>query len=154
MDNSLQQEKKSLQEKTIKNPILIIEDSPEDFEAIKRAFKKLGLSNDILHIDNGDDALAYLKENAQKNLPTLILLDLNLPGTDGRTILTKIKNIDGLKKVPVIVLTTSSDERDINECYNNGANSYIQKPVDLNGFFSGISKLKEYWIEINILPKV
>ncbi len=78
---------------------------------------------------------------------------LNLPGTDGREVLADIKHEKDLKKIPVIVLTTSSDERDIEACYAAGANSYIQKPVNLEGFMRAIQQLADYWFEISILPK-
>ena len=84
----------------------------------------------------------------------MILLDLNLPGTDGRDVLAEIKRDEHLKLIPVVVLTTSSDERDIEKCYQAGANSYMKKPVDLGGFVSAIQRLKDYWFEIVILPKV
>jgi two-component system response regulator len=83
----------------------------------------------------------------------LILLDLNLPGTDGREVLEEIKNDPKLRTIPVIVLTTSSDGEDIEKCYRAGANSYIQKPVDLDGFFAAIQRLKNFWFEVALLPK-
>lgn len=139
--------------------MLIIEDSPEDFETTVRAFKKAGISNNIVHCEDGDEALDYLfrrgvyTDPEKSPRPGVILLDLNLPGTDGREVLAAIKNNEDLKKIPVIVLTTSSDERDIEQCYADGANSYIHKPVDIQGFFEAIKRLKDYWFEIVILPK-
>jgi two-component system response regulator len=85
--------------------------------------------------------------------PAIILLDLNMPGTDGRTALKEIKTDPKLKDIPVVVLTTSNDHIDIDACYEDGANTYIHKPVDLDGFFSAIKQLKEYWFEVAILPK-
>ncbi len=84
----------------------------------------------------------------------MILLDLNLPGTDGREVLAEIKADPQLKQIPVIVLTTSSDDRDVRACYQAGASSYIQKPVDLDGFMQAIERLNEYWFEVVILPRV
>lgn len=139
--------------------ILIVEDSPEDYETTIRALKKSGVSNNIVRCEDGDEALDYLYRHSKyadpktSPRPGIILLDLNLPGTDGREVLAEIKNNNDLKKIPVIVLTTSSDERDIEQCYADGANSYIHKPVDLPGFFVAISRLKDYWFEIVILPK-
>ena len=83
----------------------------------------------------------------------MILLDLNLPGTDGREVLEDIKGDAELQSIPVVVLTTSSDERDIEACYQAGANSYVQKPVNLDGFIEAIRRLKDYWLEIAILPR-
>ncbi len=111
--------------------ILIVEDSPEDFEASKRAYA----------------------EPAKSPRPGIILLDLNLPGTDGREVLQEVKADKDLCNIPVIILTTSEDERDIETCYKYGANSYLKKPVDLEGFFRAITMLKEFWFEIAILPR-
>lgn len=137
-------------------PFLLVEDSPEDFEATVRALRKSGLANPIFHCSDGDEALDYLYQRgkyARAARPGAILLDLNLPGTDGREVLTEIKSDATLKSIPVIVLTTSSDSRDIDKCYHAGANSYIRKPVDLEGFVRAIQHLKEYWFEIVILPR-
>jgi two-component system response regulator len=141
-----------------KQPILIVEDSPEDYEATVRAFKKSGLFNPIIRCQTGDECLDYLfrrgeyEDIGKSPRPGIILLDLNLPGTDGREVLSVIKSNDQLKAIPVIVLTTSNDEKDIESCYSDGANSYIRKPVDLFGFVEAIAKLKDYWFEIVILP--
>ncbi len=143
-----------------RQPILLVEDNPEDYEATVRAFQKTNLINPIIRCETGDDALDYLNrrggyEDPQKApRPGVILLDLNLPGTDGREVLAEIKSNDDFKKIPVIVLTTSSDKRDIESCYKAGANSYLQKPVDFEGFFNSIQGLKEFWLEIAILPHI
>jgi CheY-like chemotaxis protein len=142
-----------------KNPILLVEDSPEDAEATLRSFKKSGVANPIYHCSDGDDALDYLHQRGRyaeigsAPRPSVILLDLNMPGTDGREVLADIKQDEHLQKIPVVVLTTSSDERDIEKCYQIGANSYIRKPVDLEGFMRAIQLLKHYWFEIVVLPK-
>jgi CheY-like chemotaxis protein len=139
--------------------ILIVEDSPQDYEATVRALRKAGLVNSIMHCVDGDEALDYLYQRGdhadpqKAPRPGIILLDLNMPGTDGREVLADIKQNDDLKVIPVVVLTTSSDERDIEECYRAGANSYVQKPVDLSGFFKAIQRLHDYWLEIVIFPK-
>jgi len=140
-------------------PILIVEDSPEDYEATIRAFKKSRLFNPVFRCENGDDALDYLfhrgryQEREISPRPGIILLDLNLPGTDGREVLKIIKSTPEIKMIPVIVLTTSIDRGDIEKCYFDGANSYMQKPVDLNKFIESIQRLKEYWFEISIIPE-
>ena len=133
-------------------PILIVEDSPDDFEATKRAFSKANLRNRIEHAESGESALAYLRSETTEK-PGLILLDLNMPGLDGRKTLEIIKKTESLRKIPVVVLTTSNDERDVKACYELGANTYIQKPVDFDGLISAIQRLKEYWFEIAVLPK-
>jgi two-component system response regulator len=144
---------------TPNQPILLVEDSPEDFETTRRAFLRAGLKNPIVHCSDGDQALDYLfrrgawTDAGAAPRPGLVLLDLNLPGTDGREVLEEIKRDEDLKRIPVIVLTTSSDERDVQACYRAGANSYVQKPVDIEGFFRAIERLNGYWFEVVILPQ-
>ena len=133
-------------------PILIVDDSPDDFEATKRAFNKANLRNEIQHCESGESALAYLRSPTSER-PGIILLDLNMPGLDGRKTLEIIKKTESLKKIPIVILTTSSDERDVKACYELGANTYIQKPVDFDGLIAAIRRLKEYWFEIALLPK-
>ncbi|MBI1211826.1 MAG: response regulator [Alphaproteobacteria bacterium] len=133
-------------------PILIVEDSPDDFEATKRAFSKANLRNEITHCESGEAALSYLRGETNAK-PGIILLDLNMPGLDGRKTLEIIKNSEELKKIPIVILTTSNDERDVQACYALGANTYIQKPVDFDGLIAAIRRLKEYWFEIALLPK-
>ena len=140
--------------------ILLVEDNPQDRESTKRAFMKSKVINPIIECDNGDDALDYLfRRNKSSNpgaspRPGIILLDLNMPGTDGFEVLKVIKRNDELKKIPVIILTTSSDERDIDKCYFEGANSYVQKPVDIHAFLEAVGRLKDYWLELAVLPKM
>jgi len=142
------------------HPILIVEDSDEDYFSTVRALRKSGLANLIYRCEDGDDAIAYLFRKGRYSdaetspAPGIILLDLNLPGTDGQGVLAEIKQDAVLKKIPVIMLTTSDDERDIDRCYAEGANSYILKPVDMKGFIDAIQQLRDYWFEIVILPKV
>lgn len=145
---------------TPNQPILLVEDSPEDFETTERAFRKSGLRNPIFRCSDGEEALDYLfrrgqyADPAKSPRPGVILLDLNLPGTDGREVLAEIKADSSLKQIPVVVLTTSRDERDVDACYKAGASSYIQKPVDLDGFIKAVERLNGYWFEVVILPKV
>ena len=137
-------------------PILLVEDSPEDFETAERAFRRSGLKNPIIRCADGDEALDLLFRRgrfADAPRPGVVLLDLNLPGTDGREVLAEIKADPQLKHIPVIVLTTSSDDRDVQACYQAGASSYIQKPVDLEGFMRAIERLNDYWFEVVILPR-
>ena len=114
--------------------ILLVEDNQDDYEATSRAFKKANLSNPIVWCKSGRDALNFLKrEGAHKDVgedsrPGLVLLDLNMPGMDGRKTLEAIKQDEALKRIPVIILTTSADERDIQSCYQTGANTYVQNP--------------------------
>lgn len=140
-------------------PILLVEDSPEDYEATVRALRRAGLANPIHRCEDGDDALDYLfrrgrhADTASASRPGIILLDLNLPGTDGREVLAEVKADPALRTIPVVILTTSTDARDVERCYAAGANSYIKKPVDLDGFMQAIQRLKEFWFEIVIVPR-
>ena len=139
--------------------ILIVEDSDDDYLATVRAFHKANLLNPVQRCTNGDQAVDYLLQRGEFSgpgkapRPNIILLDLNLPGTDGREVLRIIKADAELQKIPVIVLTTSNAERDIEQCYEAGANSYVQKPVDLVGFVQSIARLTDYWFNVSILPK-
>jgi len=145
----------------MKNVLLIVEDSEEDFIATQRALKGTdgGITSALVHCQDGEQALDYLFHRGQYAdkekypAPNLILLDLNLPVIDGLEVLDKIKSNTKLKRIPVIVLTTSSAERDIDRCYELGANSFIQKPVRLDAFFEAVARVKDYWFEIALLPK-
>jgi CheY-like chemotaxis protein len=140
--------------------ILLVEDSDEDYESTVRAFRKVRMANRLFRCEDGEQVLDYLfrrgvySDPDKSPRPALILLDLNLPGTDGRTILSQIKKDPSLKTIPVVVLTTSSDERDISKCYEAGANSFIQKPVSFERYISAIERLNNYWFEIVLLPEV
>ena len=128
--------------------ILIVEDSDDDFLAISRVFNHAGLRNPLQRCSNGDLALDYLYrrgEFLQAEAPGLLLLDLNLPGTDGRQVLRAIKADPALQQIPVIVLTTSFEGEDVRRCYEAGADSYLFKPVDMAGFLNSIARLKENW---------
>ena len=137
--------------------ILLVEDSPEDAEAAIRGLRKFRMGNPLRHCPTGDDALDYLYGRGSYSAstaprPGIILLDLNLPGTDGREVLAELKSHPDLKRIPVIVMTTSSDPRDIQACYDAGANSYVVKPVSLEGLMKAIQQLTDYWFQIVVLP--
>lgn len=139
--------------------ILLVEDSPEDYHATLRSFRRAHLANSIYHCEDGESALDYLHqrgdfaEGAKAPRPGLILLDLNLPGTDGYAVLRDIKQDESLASIPVIVLTMSTDEHDIQACYRAGANGYVKKPVDLDGFIQALGRLADYWFQIVVLPQ-
>lgn len=140
-------------------PILIVEDSDEDFEAVGRIMRRSAVTNPLFRCTDGDDALDFLyRTGAYSNpqiapRPALILLDLNLPGTDGREVLEQIKQDENLKIIPVLVFTTSSNPRDVEECYKNGANGYIIKPIDLNRFMEMMRVVMDYWFQVIVLPE-
>jgi two-component system response regulator len=131
--------------------ILVVEDNPDDFEAVKRAFRKAGLSQPPTHAESGEAAVEYLR-GKEKGHPNLVLLDLNMPGIGGRRALEIIKQDEKLRHIPIVVLTTSSYEADVSACYALGANTYIQKPVDYDVLCAAIKKIKEYWLETAVLP--
>ncbi len=148
------------QQTTVRSkPILFVEDSEDDFEAAVRAFGKANMHNPINWCRSGAEALDFLSHKGDYSdpqsapRPGLILLDLNMPGIDGRKTLQLIKENSELKDIPIIILTTSADQRDIDHCYQIGANTYIQKPVSFDGLIEAIKRLKEYWFEVAILPR-
>lgn len=139
--------------------ILVVEDNPADFFATERGLRRAGLANAIVHAESGEAALDYLFGTGSHagqgpQLPCVILLDINLPGLNGSEVLTEIRNHEHTRMLPVVMLTTSSDQRDVQLAYQLGANSYVQKPVELDGFMAAIRRLKDYWFELVILPKV
>jgi len=139
--------------------ILIIEDSPEDYEACVTALTKdHHLANPIAWFQTGEEALKYLRKEGKfagsdHDMPCVIMLDLNLPGLDGRDVLAMLKNDPTTKRLPVIVMTSSSAQVDIDRCYDTGANSYVIKPVNLDGFLAAITRLRDYWFQIVVLPR-
>lgn len=141
-------------------PILVVEDSDDDYETTFRGLTRAGvLQMDIRRCEDGQEALDYLfrrgvfADKRQSPRPGVVLLDLNLPGKDGRTVARELKSDPDLSKIPLVILTTSDDERDIEECYAIGANSYVRKPVNLDSFFEALARIKDYWFEVAILPK-
>lgn len=143
---------------SLAQPLLVVEDSDEDFEALMRMMKKASVLNPVYRCIDGEDALDYLNQEGQYRLPgaairpSLILLDLNLPGTDGREVLDHIKQTEHLRKIPVIVLTTSSNPKDVQTCYDYGVNSYLLKPMSLSKFQRVIQTFLDYWLNVVVLP--
>lgn len=138
-------------------PVLVVEDSVEDFTALGRAFRKNALPNPVFRCENGDQALAYLKgygkaEGWPSLLPAIVLLDLNLPGTDGRAVLDILKRDPLLHSIPVIIFSTSSNSRDIEDCYRLGANSYLTKPIEYHALEEKIRLTINYWLGASELP--
>lgn len=135
--------------------ILLVEDNPGDVDLTLEAFREGQLSHELSHAWNGEEALAYLRkqgEYTRASRPDMILLDLNLPRKDGREVLAEIKRDPDLAEIPVIVLTTSHAERDIQEAYHLHANSYIVKPVELEQFLSAVRMIEQFWLELAVLP--
>ncbi|MEQ8173408.1 MAG: response regulator [Candidatus Eremiobacterota bacterium] len=137
-----------------KKIILLIEDNPDDELLTMRALRKNNVMNDIVICRNGVEAIDYLfgKNGNEGELPQLILLDLKLPKIDGLEVLRKIRSAERTRFLPVVVLTSSKEERDIVESYKLGANSYIQKPVDFSQFIEAVKQLQLYWLVMNVSP--
>jgi CheY-like chemotaxis protein len=131
-------------------PILLVEDDDVDVMTIKRAFKDLSVENQLVNTNNGEQALEYLKTNGNKE-PCVILLDLNMPKMNGIEFLTIVKADMTLKKVPVVVLTTSNQQQDITECFKLGVAGYMVKSVDYDKFVETIRAVNLYWT-ISELP--
>jgi len=135
--------------------ILLIEDNPGDVRLIQEAFKAAKVANEINSVVNGLDAMSFLRKEgdfSSAHTPDLIILDLNLPGKDGREVLAEIKSDPALKKIPIVVLSSSSAMEDIVTSYELSANCYITKPIDVNEFFNVINKINDFWITIVKLP--
>ena len=136
--------------------ILLVEDNPGDVGLTLEALKEATLPNKLTVVKNGADALSLLHRQGQyagAARPDLILLDLNLPKKDGRKVLAEIKGDDSLKRIPVVILTTSEDEQDVLESYNLHANCYIVKPLDLDRFITVVKSIEDFWLRIVVLPK-
>ena len=135
--------------------ILLVEDHPGDVRLTQEVLKDFKVGNTMHVVRDGMEAMAFLHrkgEYADAHLPDLILLDLNLPKKDGREVLAEIKEDKDLKRIPVVVLTTSNAEQDILKAYNLHANCYITKPVDLNQFIHVLKSIEDFWLSIVKLP--
>lgn len=144
--------------KTSTVDILLIEDQVDDAELTVRALKKDGLVKNVLHVSSGEEALNYIfcqgayQNRDCRDMPRLILLDLKMPRVDGLQVLQQLKASDWAKVIPVVVLSSSKEDKDILESYHLGANSYFVKPVDYEAFLQTISVLCLYWLQLNQAP--
>ncbi|MDZ7966641.1 MAG: response regulator [Nostoc sp. DedQUE08] len=152
--------------KKLHEPLLVVEDSNEDFRMLQRLMRRMSVQNPIHRCTNGDEVLeflyqqgndAYAKDEDLPNSkvalrPSVILLDLNLPGIDGRDILDRLKQDKSFKGIPIVVFTTSSNPKDIELCYQKGANGYLVKPMDAQELKKTIQAFVDYWLEANTPP--
>ncbi|MBD2110184.1 response regulator [Nodosilinea sp. FACHB-13] len=135
---------------TALRPILLVEDNPDDERLTLRALRRSNLSNTIVVARNGEEALRQVFTSTP--LPCVVLLDLKLPKIDGLEVLQQIRASDRTRLLPVVILTSSSEDRDIIESYSLGANSYVRKPVNIDEFTEAVRQLGLYWALISELP--
>jgi CheY-like chemotaxis protein len=140
------------------HPLLIAEDSDEDFELFQLIMQQMEVQNPIYRCTNGDKVLDFLYQEGDycnsdvAPRPSVILLDLNLPGTDGRDVLEQVKKDQKFKEIPIVVFTTSSNPKDIEFCYQKGANGYLVKPFDSGELEKTVQAFVDYWLEANTPP--
>lgn len=133
--------------------ILLVEDNPLDARATLRAARKLELAETLEVVTNGQAALDRLRSAVSgPNRVGLVLLDLNLPGKDGHDVLSEIRADPGLRSVPVVVLTSSSERSDVDGAYREGANAYLTKPTGLDGWLQVMASIREFWLRLAVLP--
>jgi two-component system, response regulator len=136
--------------------VLLVEDSPDDAELTLRALRKNNLANHVVHVKDGEEALAWLFApggEATRTNPKVILLDLKLPKVDGLEVLRAIRGDERTKRIPVVVLTSSREEQDLVRSYELGVNSYIVKPVDFEKFTRAVMEVGHYWLLVNERPR-
>ncbi|HUI05904.1 MAG TPA: response regulator [Verrucomicrobiae bacterium] len=131
--------------------ILLVEDNPDDQSLTLRALKKNNISNEVIVVADGTEALDYLRSDGRE-LPALVLLDLKLPKVDGLEVLRRVRADPRTRLLPVVVLTTSKEEQDLLRSYGLGANSYVLKPVDFEQFSEAVRQLGLYWLVLNEPP--
>lgn len=132
--------------------ILLVEDNPNDAELAIRALKKNNLANNLVHLEDGQEALDYLY-NENNGMPKLILMDVKMPRVDGIEVLRRLKSDEKRKIIPIVMLTSSKEDKDIIDAYNLGVNAYIVKPVDFDQFVKAVTQLGFFWMILNQAPK-
>jgi two-component system response regulator len=138
--------------------ILVVEDDADDLELTLRALRKHRLGDRVAVVRDGAEAIAYLfgtgpyQDRAKEDKPRVVLLDLNLPRLNGLEVLRRIRTDERTRNIPVVVLTSSSERSDLDECYRSGTNSYVVKPVESSEFENAVARLGAYWLELNRTP--
>jgi two-component system, response regulator len=139
--------------------VLLVEDNPRDAEMALRTLRKRNLANNVVHVKDGEEALNWLfglgryAGRDPSNHPKVVLLDLKLPKVDGLEVLRAIRADERTQLIPVVVMTSSREERDVIESYQLGVNSYVVKPMDFEGFSTAVAELGHYWLLVNQEPK-
>lgn len=131
--------------------IILVEDNQADAELTKMALKDIPFAFEIIHLSDGTELLDYLKNTVVSDI-AVVLLDLNMPSPSGKDLLKSISDDEGVKNVPVVIFSSSSNQLDIQECYSIGANAYVKKPVDIEEFQKAVKAIALFWLEVNILP--
>jgi two-component system response regulator len=139
--------------------ILLAEDSPADAEMAVDALKEARLANPIVHVEDGVEAMDYLLRRGafaqrEEGLPAVLLLDIKMPRMDGLEVLREIRNTEELKRLPVVILSSSREESDLARSWDMGVNAYVVKPVDVDQFFGAVQTLGKFWAVINQAPEV
>lgn len=139
--------------------ILIAEDSPADAEMAIDALRDARLANPIVHVEDGVEALDFLMRrgayaNREEGLPAVLLLDIKMPRMDGLEVLQRIRAVDELKRLPVVILSSSREESDLARSWDLGVNAYVVKPVDVDQFFNAVKTLGTFWAVINQAPEL
>lgn len=143
---------------TRKIDILLVEDNPDDADLTIRALKKNGLASSIIHLQDGEEALDFIfckgvySGRVFGEMPKLLILDLKMPKVDGIEVLRQVKSDSRTRAMPVVLFTSSSEERDITKSYQSGVNSYIVKPVEFESFVKVVSNVGLYWLSLNQIP--
>lgn len=135
--------------------ILLVEDNPADVRLAQEVLREMGLAHVLYVARDGEQAMRMLRrqaDSAHLQLPDLVLLDLNLPRKDGREVLKEMKSDPDLKRIPVLILSTSRADSDVLACYEHHANAYLTKPVDLDEFGKLASQLRDFWLTLVVLP--
>jgi CheY-like chemotaxis protein len=144
-----------------RNTILVVDDNPDDFYAVQRELTTSGLRNPLVNCESGEQALDYLYGRgryaavaARPPMPAMILLDINMPRMTGIELLRTVRGDAALQALPIIMMTSSNDDRDVLGAFEGGANSYVLKPVSFDGLLHAIQRIRSHWFEISLIPKV
>jgi len=133
-----------------KGVILLVEDNPDDEELTRRALKTNNIANEVVVAHDGAEALDYLLGRKEAQLPQVVLLDLNLPRIDGLQVLSTLRKDERTRRLPIVILTSSAEDKDRLRSYDLGANSYVRKPVDFKEFTEAVRQLGLYWLVLNV----